>query len=326
MTHQNHPFYDDHNKGRNEWYIWVGGFFLIYLASFAIPYYIFAYHFENWRLTSWAFAVSDLFGDPAYFYRLLTEIILTVPFIVAIWFVQTKIRQRPLSKLLNSCATGFRWKRFLAGILTFFGILLLAYSAFFAFTHALKPPHVLEDLGWQNASPQIFVDSVWPIFKMTLLLLPLYSINVLAQELAFRGFLDQGLVRFVKPTAAAFLLSAIIFALWHLRPSDFQIYFQYGEEKLLGLYLLNLIIFGLLMSLLCEREGGLEAAIGLHLTNNVVFSLVESPHTAFLDLSHHSRLSHEFYNLMDTAVFYGLALLVLSYWKFGLSKQDIAHE
>ncbi|MEX0351036.1 MAG: lysostaphin resistance A-like protein [Paracoccaceae bacterium] len=103
-----------------------------------------------------------------------------------------------------------------------------------------------------------------------LVLLPLALLAVLiqvsAEEILFRGYLQQSLAaRFRSPLVWMFVPS-ILFAFGHYSPD------QAGENALLVVGLTGL--FGLLMADITARSGTLGPAIALHFTNNVIALLI----------------------------------------------------
>lgn len=105
-----------------------------------------------------------------------------------------------------------------------------------------------------------------------LVLLPLSALAILvqvgAEELLFRGFLQQGLAaRFKSPLIWAALPSAL-FALGHYLPA------QAGENA--WIVVLWAGVFGLLMADLTARAGSLGPAIAVHFVNNAMSLLLVS--------------------------------------------------
>ncbi|MCL6284849.1 CPBP family intramembrane metalloprotease [Ruegeria sp. 2012CJ41-6] len=107
-------------------------------------------------------------------------------------------------------------------------------------------------------------------FGAWLFLLPLSLLAVLiqvsAEEILFRGYLQQSLAARFRSPLIWMLLPSILFAFGHYSPE------QAGENALLVVALTG--IFGLLMADITARAGTLGPAIALHFTNNVVALLI----------------------------------------------------
>ncbi len=103
-----------------------------------------------------------------------------------------------------------------------------------------------------------------------LMLLPLSLLAVFiqtsAEEILFRGYLQQGLAaRFKSPLAWA-LIPSLLFASGHYTPAEA------GDNALLVVLWAG--VFGVLMADLTARAGTLGPAIAVHLFNNVVALLI----------------------------------------------------
>lgn len=91
--------------------------------------------------------------------------------------------------------------------------------------------------------------------------IPLLFVQVLAEEIVFRGYLMQQLaVRFRSPFVWM-LGPSLLFGLMHYSAD------QFGANN--GLVVLNTTLFGLIMADLTYRTGNLGAAVGLHFMNNL---------------------------------------------------------
>lgn len=101
-----------------------------------------------------------------------------------------------------------------------------------------------------------------PMGRWLLLLplaLPLLFLQIAAEELLFRGYLQQQLAARFAARLVWFWLPALIFAALHASP-------QAGPN--LPLVLLGTLTFGLVAADLAERTGSLGAPMGLHFANN----------------------------------------------------------
>lgn len=105
-----------------------------------------------------------------------------------------------------------------------------------------------------------------------LMLLPLALVAILiqvsAEEILFRGYIQQALAARFAPPAIWLLLPSILFALGHFVPSEA------GPNA--GLIAIWAGCFGILMADLTARAGTLGPAIAVHFFNNVVALLIFS--------------------------------------------------
>lgn len=100
------------------------------------------------------------------------------------------------------------------------------------------------------------------------LALPLLIIQVGAEELIFRGYLQQQLAVFSKSRFIWAVLPSALFGVLHYEAE------QFGPNA--GLVVLSTVISGILMAEITMRTGNLGAAIGVHLANNFFAMMVVS--------------------------------------------------
>ena len=109
-------------------------------------------------------------------------------------------------------------------------------------------------------------------FSKWLLLLPFSLIGVLiqvtAEEMVFRGYVQQQLAARFRSPLVWMVLPAALFALGHYLPD------QAGENAFF--IALWAGVFGMLMSDLTARSGSLGPAIAVHFSNNVAAILITS--------------------------------------------------
>lgn len=102
-----------------------------------------------------------------------------------------------------------------------------------------------------------------------LLAVPALAVQTAAEELAFRGYLMQGLAaRFASPLVW-WLLPGVLFGLLHWDP------LSYGPNA--WLVVLGAAVIGLVLGDVTARLGNLSAAMGLHFANNAVVLLFVAP-------------------------------------------------
>ncbi|WP_157946966.1 type II CAAX endopeptidase family protein [Thalassobius sp. I31.1] len=112
---------------------------------------------------------------------------------------------------------------------------------------------------------QFTLNSFLPLLLIAMLLLPL---QVVAEEILFRGYLLQGLSRFFVLPIWPLVIVTFAFAAVHISNPEFQ----NGFIFIAPVYLVLSLFFGVLAIL----DGGLELPIGAHLANNLFAALILS--------------------------------------------------
>ncbi len=106
--------------------------------------------------------------------------------------------------------------------------------------------------------------SFFAFLPLVLLLTPL---QVLAEEVVFRGYLLQAVSAFARSFLARLAVPAVLFAAIHIGNPEIE---NFG-----ALVLIDYLLVGLYLGVLTLRSHGIEQAVGFHLANNVfAFSLV----------------------------------------------------
>jgi len=303
-------FYDDNKRGKTEPRTWVFGFLVLFFALIIAPYLVygmfnfitrrlvFAGYLDNYTLTHFLGVLLDWLPS-------------VVIYGLGIWFVQKHLRKRPLMKIITS-APRFRWKRLFAGALVF-----LFLTIVFLFVEALFSGGSSGIFSTETSRKLLSFDyryhghslEFWMGLPIVLLFSPL---NSAFQELVFRGFGDQGLTRYIPKKSFAFLVSAVVFALYHYGNPEMY----YGPIP----YLLLMVIFGFAMSVITSMDGGLEAAIGIHVANNLFYFLIIGGNGSgwvqtWLFSYELGPVTYKIV-LLDL-VFFFLCTYLLSIWRFG---------
>lgn len=101
--------------------------------------------------------------------------------------------------------------------------------------------------------------SVW--LKWMLLAVPLLFLQVVSEELVFRGYLQQQLAARFNSRWAWYFLPSVVFGLMHFSPDIM------GANA--WLVVAQTTLFGLIAAEVTARTGNLGAVIGLHFANNL---------------------------------------------------------
>jgi membrane protease YdiL (CAAX protease family) len=163
-----------------------------------------------------------------------------LPLILALWFVAGVLHERPFASLLGP--DGLRPRDWLAGAAL---VAILSGTGF-----ALS---VATDAHVRNLA---FADW-WP---MALLAVPALIVQTGAEELMFRGYLQQQLAARFRSPAVWLMLPALGFGMLHWNPETF------GPNA--PLVVAAAAFMGLILGDVTARTGNLSAALGLHFANN----------------------------------------------------------
>lgn len=161
-----------------------------------------------------------------------------VPFLVSLW-VMARFHGRPFGSFFGR-RRGF--KKYFFGA---FAITLAINLIFYAFEGAIEPQPLVQ----HHSTP------IWLV--VIALTAPLLLVQVITEELFFRGYLSQQLgVWFSHPNMWMFLPS-LLFAAAH-----------FGAEGGSNDIVIWAFFFGLVATDLTRLTGNIAAAMGLHFTNN----------------------------------------------------------
>ncbi len=172
-------------------------------------------------------------------------IIILISFIgmfLGVFLAVKLIHKRGLHSLLgpniSDVATGFR-----NGFLFLLTISMIAFVVFYF----IDPP--VKNMAF----------SIW--VKWMLFAIPLVFIQILSEELIFRGYLQQQLAARFNSRWAWYFLPSIIFGMLHYDPDNL------GSNAVL--VVVHTTLFGLIAAEVTARTGNLGTAIGLHFANNI---------------------------------------------------------
>jgi membrane protease YdiL (CAAX protease family) len=132
---------------------------------------------------------------------------------------------------------------------------------------------VLVDWGL-NPSKYSFNFDLNSFVLMCVLLIVCLPFQVLLEEVLFRSFIFQGLMKRTKSAALAVLLSGVMFGLMHMGNPEVK---THGS-----ILLVSYVTLGIVMSLMAFLDQGIEVPFGFHLANNFITAiLVTSSDQAF---------------------------------------------
>ncbi len=103
----------------------------------------------------------------------------------------------------------------------------------------------------------------WMYLPITLLFIPLQSAT---EEIALRGYLNQGLGKYIRNPWIVFFITSAAFASLHLGNPEVA---EGTKDTPLLIVMSGYFFFGFFACILTYIDGGLEAAIGMHAANNI---------------------------------------------------------
>lgn len=188
--------------------------------------------------------------------------LIVFPFIaLGLYIAQRVLHQRSI-RSLHTAAKSYRWGRMFFAMVVFW-ILAGSMSAILHVT-GVSPAKIIFD-------PKVF----WGFFVASLLFIPLQSAT---EEIMLRGYLNQGLSRFIKNPWIIFFITSAGFAALHLGNPEVA---QASAEGNKLLTVSGYFFFGFFACVLTYIDGGLESAIGIHAANNLfAASVVGYEHSA----------------------------------------------
>jgi len=179
---------------------------------------------------------------------------------------------------------------------------------------------VMVDWGL-NPSKYSFNFDLNSFVLMCVLLIVCLPFQVLFEELLFRSFIFQGLMKRTKSAALAVLLSGVMFGLMHMGNPEVK---THGS-----ILLVSYVTLGIVISLMAFLDQGIEVPFGFHLANNFVTAiLVTSSDQAFqtpalltmksLDVS----VSSFAWLMASLLVFMGLASVCFGWHKIRVNRNN----
>ncbi len=196
--------------------------------------------------------ISAAIKKSPFFYSLI--LMSFIPMILGIFAAVKWVHGRSIKSVLTS-HTHFRWGRVLQTMLVFWAIA----GALGFITHLL---------GWSEYE-YVFDPSRFAVYALiSLLFIPLQSA---AEEILLRGYLNQGLGKYIKNPWVVFFITSAGFAALHLGNPEA---IKGAENGTLILTMSSYFAFGFIACILTYMDGGLESAIGMHVANNLFASTI----------------------------------------------------
>lgn len=171
------------------------------------------------------------------------------------------LHHQSLQEVINGTKK-IRWNRIFWGA----GVWLIMILISFVISYILNP---------DNFILQFDITTFIPLFFITVLMIP---IQTTYEEVAFRGYLAQGIGRLTKSRWMVWLIPSILFGLMHGANPEVK---EFGFWLMMPQY----IMFGLVFGLISILDDGIELALGMHAINNMFLSLTVTHSSSALQTS-----------------------------------------
>lgn len=176
------------------------------------------------------------------------------PLIGGLWLALKFIHKRGF-KTLMTAHTHFRWKR-----------VFQSMAVFWAIAGTLT---VIAHIMGFNTVEGVFDGSKFFLYAaISLCLIPLQSA---AEEIILRGYMNQGLGKYIRNPWIVFFITSALFASLHLGNPEAA---EGAASGKLFTTMSGYFMFGMFACVLTYIDGGLESAIGVHAANNLYASVL----------------------------------------------------
>lgn len=169
------------------------------------------------------------------------------PLAIGLWLGQKHVHKRSILSL-HTAAPRFRWERTGFAMIVFWFIA----AALSCMSHVS---------GFSEAEFVFDPGRFWAYLPITLLCIPLQSAT---EEIALRGYLNQGLGHYISNPWLVFFITSAAFAALHLANPEIT-----NADTPAFIAISGYFFFGMFACILTCIDGGLESAIGVHAANNI---------------------------------------------------------
>jgi len=156
------------------------------------------------------------------------------------------------------------------------------------------------------------IENLYLIILLFILAIP---IQVLFEELFFRGYLNQGLSLKIKSPIIVILISSLVFSIGHIINGGLDPIFMISN-------IIVTFIVGMIFSIATLATNGIEWAVGAHFANNLFAFLISSSEASLgnFETIVQTKISG---NPLSELIFYLIFLLVFSAILFFYKKESI---
>lgn len=190
--------------------------------------------------------------------------LMIIPFIAglaALILLFRPFHHRTAAEVINGTKR-IRWKRFFTGVIVW-GILLALYLII---DYLIDPA---------NYEVRFDIATFLPLILISVLFIPFQTTF---EELAFRGYLAQGVGAWTHSRWWVIVIPSVIFGLLHSMNPEVT---KYGFAIMMPQY----ILFGCVFGLISVLDDGIELAMGVHAVNNTFLSIFVTNSSSALQTS-----------------------------------------
>lgn len=182
----------------------------------------------------------------------LALVLLMLPLVLGLVILICLVRwfqNRSYTEIINGTRK-VRWNRFFIGAICWVVLMLSVYII----EYILDPTNFILQFNLSTFVPLVFI---------SFLIIPLQTSF---EELAFRGYLAQGIGALTKSRWLVMVIPSLLFGLLH---------YSNPEVKEFGFWIMmpQYIFFGMIFGLISILDDGIELAMGVHAANNIFLSL-----------------------------------------------------
>jgi len=240
----------------------------------------------------------------------LALFLLMLPFAVAFFalvFAAKLFHKRTWKQIING-TNKLRWGHFFAGA----GFWLFVSLVSLGIQYFVSP----DDLEFQFQ-----LSSFIPLVIISLLLIPIQSGY---EELAFRGYLAQGVGALTRNRWMVLIIPSVLFGLMHAANPEVK---EFGFWIMMPQY----ILMGAMLGLVSILDDGIELAMGVHAANNIFASLFITHSSSALQTPaiFNAKVVNPESGLVEITI---LAILLICFfyklynWKFSVMNKRIENE
>lgn len=240
-------------KGKNDWWLYVLGFMIIFIfwQIIGVIPFVFAGFSYSQDMSEFVTALETNFATLNMSNNLkLALMLLTGVFgFYSVKYVVKLLHKRDFKSVITS-RSRVDWNRILFGFLLITVLQLINFSLSFMGDTS--------ELVW-NFKPI-------PFFTLVIISFILFPFQTATEELIFRGYLMQGIGVTTKSKFAALIITSLFFGIIH------------GSNPEVAALGWSVMIFyigtGLLYGISTLMDNGMELALGMHAANNIMASLL----------------------------------------------------
>lgn len=247
--------YANASLGMNQWWRWVAGLLVIVAAWLGLGILI---QLAGCTLLARTGAFGVTCGDST-IARLFLGGLGFVTGIAGAWTAARVLHRKEFKRFLTG-RRSFDWRRYLFGV---FVALIVSLATFLVNRFVLRM-----EMTFQAPGGEFLVFLLFAI-----VLVPIQSGF---EEVFFRGYILQGLMRFLRSKAVLAIAAGVIFMLPHLANPEPR---QYGYAP----YMTALVSSGIFFSIMVLLDGGIELAAGYHAMSNLFMGMVANTAAAAIE-------------------------------------------